>query len=222
MQATERQKKDMSKKTNRAFSVSNILSKKFDLLEFEGEWKKSLGTPDKAFSAAIWGNRTNGKTAFAMALAKYLTNFGKVAYNSLEEGFSHTIQMAIERNYMEGLPNSFLLLDKEPFEDMWKRLSKPKSPKFIFIDSIQTTGINKKMAMEFIDDMKSKKKSVIWISQAKGKEPKGNLADDIAYICDLKIWVEGFRAFPDGRLNGGGEPFTIWHKKAAKYWKEII
>lgn len=212
----------MSKKINRAYSVDNILTKKFDLLEFENEWKEFLGCPDKAFSATIWGNRTNGKTALAIAWAKYLTTFGKVAYNSLEEGFSHTIQMAIKRNYMEDLDNPFQLLDKEPFEEMWERMTKPKSPDFVFVDSVQVTKINKNTAIDFMDEMKYKKKGVIWVSQASGKEPKGSLADDIAYYSDIKIWVEGFKAFPDGRLNGGGEPYVIAPQKAAKYWKEIV
>lgn len=212
----------MRKKSNRAYSVSNILSKKFDLLEFNGEWNNCFGNPDRSFSATIWGNRTNGKTAFTMAWAKYLTCFGKVAYNSMEEGISHTIQMAVERNNMENMENSFMLLSKEPFEEMYKRMLKPKSPNFIIIDSVQTMKITKTQAYDFMDKMKELKKSVIWVSQAKGKEPKGSIADDIAYYSDIKVWVEGFKAFPDGRLNGGGEPFIIWPQKAAKYWNEIV
>lgn len=209
-------------KNNRAYSVSNILTKKFELLEFDETWKATLGKPDKAFSATIWGNRSNGKTSAAMSLAKQMTKFGSVAYNSGEEGISHTIQMAVERNYMESCENSFILLDKEPFMDMWERLKKPKSPKCVFIDSIQTQRITRAIAEEFMNDMKKRKKSVIWISHAKGKEPKGDLADYIAYMSDLKLFVQGFKLFPDGRLNGGGEPFTIWPEKAAKYWNEII
>lgn len=220
-QQFQESKKGMSKKINRAYSVSNVLSKKFDLLEFENEWLASLGKPDKAFNCTLWGNRTNGKTAFAIAWGKYLTKFGRVAYNSLEEGLSHTVKMAIARNHMEGLDHSFTLLDKEPFMDMWQRMLKPKSPQFIFIDSIQTAKVSKAQAFEFIDQMKEKKKSVIWVSQAKGIEPKGSLADDIAYISDLKLWVEGFTMFPDGRLNGGGEPYIIEPVRAAKYWKKI-
>lgn len=214
--------KTMSKRINRAYSVSNVLTKKFDLLDYNGKWLDSFGKPDRAFSATIWGNRTNGKTAFAIAWAKYMTNFGKVAYNSREEGLSQTIQAAMERNFMDALENSFLLLSKEPFEETFERMMKPKSPSAIFLDSIQTPMINKNLAIDFMDAMKEKKKSVIWVSQAKGKEPKGSVADDIAYYSDIKIWVEGYKAFPDGRLNGGGEPFVIYPQKAAKYWNEII
>lgn len=211
----------MAKKINRAYSVSNVLTKKFNPLEFGGEWELTLGKPDKAFSAIIWGGTTNGKTEAAIKLAKYLTNFGKVAYDSLEQGLSATMQKALIRNHMEACDN-FVLLDREPFEDLIIRMSKPKSPDFLLIDSVQYTRINKAQYYQLKELMVKKGKGIIWISQAKGKLPKGALADDIMYDVDLKLYVEGFKLFPDGRLNGGGEPFVIWAQKAAKYWKEII
>jgi len=212
----------MLKKINRAYSVSNVLSKKFNPLDFSGEWEASLGKPDKAFSAIIWGGTTNGKTEAALKFAKYLTNFGKVAYDSLEQGLSATIQQALIRNHMDTLGNSFMLLDREPFDDLIIRMSKPKSPDFLFIDSVQYTRITKAQYYQLKELMLKKGKGIIWISQAKGSLPKGALADDIMFDVDLKLWVEGFKLFPDGRLNGGGEPFVIWAQKAAKYWKEII
>jgi hypothetical protein len=212
----------MSKKINRAYSVSNVLSKKFNPLEFSGEWEETLGKPDKAFSAIIYGNTTNGKTEAAIKFAKYLTNFGKVAYDSLEQGLSATIQQALIRNHMDTLDNSFMLLDREPFDELLIRMSKPKSPDFLFIDSVQYTRITKAQYYQLKELMLKKGKGIIWISQAKGKSPKGALADDIMFDVDLKLWVEGFKMFPDGRLNGGGEPYVIWAQRAAKYWKEIV
>jgi hypothetical protein len=212
----------MSKKINRAYSVSNVLSKKFNPLAFSGEWEETLGKPDKAFSAIIYGNTTNGKTEAAIKFAKYLTNFGKVAYDSLEQGLSATIQQALIRNHMDTLDNSFMLLDREPFDELLIRMSKPKSPDFLFIDSVQYTRITKAQYYQLKELMLKKGKGIIWISQAKGKSPKGALADDIMFDVDLKLWVEGFKMFPDGRLNGGGEPFVIWAQRAAKYWKEIV
>ena len=212
----------MSKTINRAYSVSNVLSKKFNPLEFTGEFEASLGKPDKAFSAIIFGGSGQGKTEAAIKFAKYLTNFGKVAYDSLEQGLSATIQSALIRNHMDTCGNSFILLDREPFEDLIVRMSKPKSPDFLFIDSVQYTRINKTQYYQLKELMLKKGKGIVWVSQAKGKEPKGALADDIRYDVDLKLWVEGFKLFPDGRLNGGGEPYVVFAKRAAKYWNEIV
>lgn len=210
----------MSKK-NRAYSVSNVLTKKFKPLEFEGTWQQTLGNPDKAFSAIIFGGSSNGKTEAAIMLAKYLTNFGIVDYDSLEQGLSATMQAAIERNHLEKTKHPFRLLDRMPFEELIERMKKPKSADFLFIDSAQYMRINKNQYYELKELMLIKRKGIIWVSQAKGKEPKGALADDIRYDVDLKLWVEGYKLFPEGRLNGGGEPFVIWPEKAAKYWKEI-
>ncbi len=207
---------------SRAYSVSNVVTKKFDELPFEGEWERTLGKPDKAFSAILYGNSSNGKTEAAIRFAKYLTNFGKVDYDSLEQGVSATMKATLIRNHMENTTHSFRLLDRMPFEELIKRYSKPKSADFAFIDSTQYLRITKQQYYQFKELMLSKRKGVIWISQAKGKLPKGALADDILYDVDLKLWVEGFKLFPDGRLNGGGEPYTVWAEKAAKYWNEII
>jgi hypothetical protein len=109
-----------------------------------------------------------------------------------------------------------------PFDELIKRFSKPKSADFLFIDSVQYLRITKAQYYQLKELMLSKGKGIIWISQAKGKSPKGALADDIMFDVDLKLWAEGFRVFPEGRLNGGGESFTVWAEKAAKYWKEIV
>lgn len=207
---------------NRAYSVSNVITKKFHPLEFEGEWLECLGKPDKSFSAIIYGGSSNGKTEAAVKFAKNLTNFGKVDYNSLEQGLSKTMQDALLRNHMESCDNTFRLLDRMPFDELIKRFSKPKSADFLLIDSVQYLRITKAQYYQLKELMIAKKKGIIWISQAKGKLPKGALADDIMFDVDLKLFVEGFKLFPDGRLNGGGEPFIIWAEKAAKYWKEII
>ncbi len=205
----------------RAYSVSNVLNKKFATMDFQLDWQNSLGNPAKEFSAIVWGNSSNGKTDFMIQLAKYLCNFGRVAYNSLEEGISHTFQMAMERHYMQSVENKFILLDREPWDEMVKRMRKHKSPDFLIVDSIQYASINRQKYKELKELMKANGKGLLFLSHANGKEPKGALADFIRYDVDLKIFIEGFKAFPGGRLNGGGEPFTIWKEGAAKYWGKI-
>lgn len=209
-------------KIKRAYTPLNILNKKFHPLAFTGEWANSLGMPDKAFSAIIWGGSSSGKTEFSLQLARYLTKFGRVAYNSLEQGMSATMQDAIERNYMAECEGKFILLDREPFPELIARMKRHKSPNFLFVDSVQYLQITKSQYYELKELMQAKRKGIIWISQARGKEPKGALADDIRFDVDLKLWVQGFRMFPEGRLNGGGEHFDIWPERSAKYYGEII
>jgi hypothetical protein len=109
-----------------------------------------------------------------------------------------------------------------PFDKLIERFSKPKSADFLIIDSVQYLRINKAQYYQIKELFIEKNKGLIWISQAVGKKPKGALADDIRFDVDIKNWIEGYKVFPEGRLNGGGEPFVVWPEGAAKYWNEII
>jgi hypothetical protein len=132
------------------------------------------------------------------------------------------MQDAIIRNNMEACENNFRLLDRMSFDKIIERFSKAKSADFLIIDSVQYLRITKAQYYQLKELFLSKNKGLILISQAKGKRPKGALADDILFDVDLKLWVEGFKVFPDGRLNGGGEPFIVSPERAARYWNEII
>ncbi|AUS06454.1 ATP-binding protein [Pseudotamlana carrageenivorans] len=206
--------------TKRAFNVKDLLNKKFEILPFTGNWEASIGQPCKQFSMMITGPSGSGKTEFAIQLSKYLTNFGKVAYNSIEQGFSHTLQMAMQRNHMEHVADKFLILDKEQLPQLSKRLRKQRAADFIVIDSIQYLNANKKEYFQFKQEFYPKK-GIIYISHIEGKEAKGALAKDIWYDVDIQVPVEGFVATPKKRLNGGGKPFIVNAERAAIYHGEL-
>ncbi len=205
---------------SRAISVTQLYKTKFKVMEFEGKFKATFGRPQMGGSWIIWGDSSNGKTSLAMQLAKYLTLFGKVIYNSFEEGVSLSFKNTLERNAMHEVAGRFLILNGEPTEAMIKRLRKRYSADIIIIDSIQHAGITK-------EDYKKLKntfpgKLFIYISHAKGRLPKGEVADFIRYDSDLKIYVEGYRAFVSGRLNDSDHKhFDIWEEKAKTYYNEI-
>lgn len=206
--------------SKRAYNVKDLLSKKFELLPFTGKWEKAFGQPCKQFSMMITGASGQGKTELAIQLSKYLTNFGKVAYNSIEQGFSHTLQMAMQRNHMENVADKFSILDKEQLPELIQRLRKQRSPDFIVIDSIQYLQANKKEYFAFKNEFYPKK-GIIYISHVDGNEAKGALAKDIWYDVDIQVPVEGFRGVPKKRLNGGGEAYIINSELAAKYHGQI-
>ncbi len=125
----------------RALSVADI--EMFDPVElnFEGKWLESFGTPELTGTWLIWGCSANGKTRFAFQLAKYLSLFHRVAYNSVEEGLSKSVKATIKDVGMRDVARRFVLLDKETIPELRKRLRKHKSPKVIIIDSLQYTGL---------------------------------------------------------------------------------
>jgi hypothetical protein len=199
----------------RALSVNDIRKFKPNTLPFEGEWQESIGCPELTGTWIIWGNSSNGKTRFALQLAKYLSRYVRVAYNSLEEGLSASLQNAILDIGFDDVERNVMFLDKEPLDSLKIRLAKRRSPQVIIIDSLQYTGLKYKEYIDLKDGFRNK--LFIFISHADGKEPKGEVARSVKYDAFVKILVEGFKAFPQSRF-GGGSPYLIWDKGAEKFW----
>lgn len=200
---------------NRAVSVHELLNKRHKTLNFEGRWLKSFGKPELTGSWIIWGNSGSGKTRFALQLAKYLTHFGKVAYNSLEEGASLSLKTAIIDTGMLEVKRRFIVLDKEPLPEMIARLQKHKSPNIIFLDSVQYSGLTYKTYQALIDQFRNK--LFVLVSHADGKHPAGRVAKSIRYDAMVKLYIEGYKVPAPASRYGGGAPFTIWHEGAADY-----
>jgi len=197
---------------SRAVSINQLFRTNLKSMGFEGKWLASFGNPEPAGSWIIWGNSGNGKTRFALQLAKQIAMIGKkVAFDSLEEGVSGSLRLAIaDCNLME-VSRRFLLLDKEPVSDLIERLSKKKSPDVVFIDSIQYTGLTYSEYKQLKDRFRNK--LFILISHAEGSHPAGRVARSIRFDASVKIWVEGYQAFPMSRF-GGGQPYVIWEEGA--------
>ena len=193
----------------RAASLDQVLRTRFKVLPFEGEWKDAIGCPELTGSWIIWGNSGNGKTRFALQLCKYLCQFGRVAYDSLEEGVSVSLVKAIKETHMMEVRKKFVVLDKEPIDRLTERLEKPKSPDIVCVDSLQYTG----MSYEQYKALKERfpKKLFIWISHADGTLPEGRVAKKVRFDSNVKVFVQAYRAEPVSRY-GGGKPYIIWEE----------
>ncbi|WP_443937063.1 hypothetical protein [Pedobacter sp. MW01-1-1] len=202
----------------RAKSAKELQDVSFKVWPFTGEWKELLGEPETSGCWMIWGGSFNGKSSFVYRLCNYLTQFEKVIYNSLEEGWCRDTQDSVKKFGLDQVGGRFLLLNKEPMEDLIKRLEKHKSPNIVIIDSLQYADLNLKSYKEL--RAKFPKKLFIIISHAEGKEPEGRIAKKIKYDAAKKIRIEGFRAFSQVRGKGHGY-FDIWPEEAAKYWNEL-
>ena len=201
--------------SHRAVSIHQLYNTNIRSLNFTGEWLDSIGCPEVTGTWIIWGNSGNGKTRFALQLAKYLTSFGrKVAYDSLEEGVSLSLRNAITDCNMQEVARRFILLDKEPIPELIIRLKKKKSPDIIIIDSVQYTGLTYSDYKVLRDTFRNK--LFILISHADGSQPSGRVARSIRFDANVKVWIEGYQAFPMSRY-GGGEPYTIWEEGAASF-----
>ena len=199
----------------KAYSIYDIRRFRPTTMKFDGEWLAVIGKPERTGSWLIWGKSANGKTRFALQLARYLATFHRVVYDSLEEGLSLTMQNAIAEVGFADVKRTFSLLDKEPISQLRERLKKRNAPKIVIIDSVQYTGISYEEYKQLRDENPGK--LFVFISHADGSEPKGNVANSIKFDANVKIYVEGYRAMPQSRY-GGGQPYDVWPQRAEEYW----
>lgn len=210
----------------RAISNRNILDAKFETADFTGEWLASFGRPSLAGCWMIYGGSGTGKTTFILKLSKYLTRFRRVAYDSLEQGFSLSMQMAWKRVHMEQAGDQIVLLDKEQLKALKERLLRRKSSDVIIIDSVKYMSGFKMSDLTTLMNMFPHKLFIIVTHETNG-EPDGALARQIKFHADVKIRTEGYKAFvttrfEDAERGEGGADFIIWDKGANDYWADKL
>lgn len=210
----------------RAISNKNVLAAKFEVVDFEGEWLRSFGRPELRGAWLIYGGSGSGKTTFTLMLCKYLANFSRVAYNSLEQGLSLSMQTAWERVGMAEAGARVMLLDKESEADLRARLRKKHSPDVIVIDSVHYwLGFRLRDYIALRDTFPTK--LFIFIAHEANGKPDGKVAEKIRYDADVKIHVEGYKAFITTRYElrergEGGEDFVVYEQGARDYWGERL
>lgn len=209
------------KKLNRAISIAELESMTYNDFDWDGAWLDFFGDVELAGTWILWGDSGNGKTSFALQLCKYLASRGvRTGYDSLEQGRSKSMQKQIRETNFGDAKKKFILLNKEPIEDIKIRLRKRRSPDFLVIDSLQYTGVSYKEYQELKDEF-GEKKLILFLSHAEGKNPSGRVANRIRYDVDVKMRCEGYRAFTLSRM-GGGKPYDIWPEGARKYYNEDL
>lgn len=196
----------------RALSVSDMLRMKKETYALTGAWAEAFGEPERNGVWFVWGNSGNGKTSFVLQLCKELSRFGRVAYDSLEEGASLTMRNAMVKMGMQDVARRFVLLDRENIDQLDARLGKRKSPDIIVIDSFQYTHLSFSAYEAFKE--RHADKLIIFVSQADGNKPAGRTAVSVMYDASLKIWVAGYRATSKGRYIGSKGYYTIWEERA--------
>lgn len=194
----------------RAIGISDFLDRKFITYDFTDSFADSFGEPERNMKVIIWGNPGNGKTEFCIQLAKYMAGFTKVYYNSFEQGICKTLQDALRRNNMMEVAGRVIFGDQETFEEMLERLSGKNAPQVVVIDSRDYLNLTTTQFKRLIDE--HPRKCFIVVCWESGGKPRGEYAKQIAYMCDVKIHVRDFVAYPRSRF-GGNQKFIIWNRK---------
>ena len=203
----------------RTLSAKQVLTIKFDTIRLGGGWDECVGEIETTGIWFIWGNSGNGKTSAVVSLCKELSAFGKVLYNSREEGVSLTMQNTLRRYGMGELGSRFQLANMS-LQELDEKISQQRSPKFVVLNSFQFMGLTYKDFRAFCE--KHKNKMLIFVSRTRGRQPEGRAAISAMYDASCKIWVEGYKAFSKGRFVGTTGEMTIWDEGAKKYWSDPI
>jgi hypothetical protein len=207
----------------KVLGVVQFHQKTFKLLNLKNsKFKGLLGELAQLFIAVIYGFSGNGKTEFCIQLAKELTQFGKVAWLSYEQGHGFDLQRATTRNKMSEKNGKFYIIDPiankgdnvSLLEDLDNYLSKKNSPKYIFIDSVDYTGFSWDDYL-FLKKKYANKKALIFIAHStKNGVFKKRISEQIVFDGGLGLFVKDFICFPEKNRFGGIEPYIIYEKLA--------
>lgn len=187
----------------KGFTVAEISDKKFKTLPFTGGWLDKMGEPEHNFKMLAFGAPKSGKSVEILKLADYLTNFGRVLYNSHEEGISQSLQQRIANFGITGNGSKLMFFNALDYDEMVD-VAKKGRYKFVIIDSAQYMKFTEANYIDF--NARFSSKSLIIISQinAKGKTKGGT---GFLHMVDIKLSIVNGYATYESRYRN--EKYTI-------------
>lgn len=216
---TKAEAKKPEKRKIKVLRPSQVVNKNREYYDFKGDYLKIFGKPERIAKWFITGPSYSGKSSFMYELCEYLCQFGKIDYDSFEEGDSGTTARKMEQYNLNTKENEskFRLLPKVPLDDLTWRLKKKQSARFVVVDSIQHCGMKYRDYVEFTNEFCSPRggKSLIFVSHW----IKNDLTKFVKHDCDIKIEVVGFVAKVKSRYSDEGiVHHVLWEKGARAFW----
>lgn len=195
----------------RAYSPKEIVRKTYKTLPWGGRWAETFGFPEDRAMWCISGSSASGKSSFVMQLAEELTHYGRVLYESFEEGLSRTFQERIKRFELDKRQGMFRVSVGDTVPELQERLARRNSPKFIIVDSFQEAGWEWPETKALIEAFP--RKSFIFIIQEDKGRPIGKTAVRLVFKADVKVRVVGYKAYCLGRYTqDAASSFVVWEE----------
>ncbi|MBQ6378899.1 MAG: AAA family ATPase [Prevotella sp.] len=195
----------------RAYTVDNIEAIRYECLDWDERWRIPFGNPAVNSRWFVLGQSASGKSSFVMQLGRELCKKGPVLYVSYEEGVRMEFQRRLRYLHMGEVRGRFTVVTDDSYEELTERLERPKSARFVIIDSFQYCGWTYEQAKALVD--RFPRKGFIFVSQEYKGQPIGKAAVRLKYMADMKVRVAGYKAYCQGRAAGEpGSYFTVWEE----------
>jgi predicted ATP-dependent serine protease len=196
----------LEKHTGQTVQLSGVLAEAVGAAECRGCW-------------LIYGAEKNGKTWFALTLAKEIARFERVGFVSAEEGLDKSFRDACQR---AGITAADRMLWDEylSVDEIVEKYRRPRTPNIVFIDNLTMYSDELKpseLKKKLMDALP--KKLIIFVAHEERKEAYPALARMAKKVAKVIIHIQGLKAFIISRFGPGGE-LSVDEQKSALFWGE--
>ncbi|MCL2328953.1 MAG: DNA repair protein RadA [Bacteroidetes bacterium] len=174
------------------YNIKTLKEKKFHTLSFSEQYAALFGNPQRNFVAMCYGESGSGKSVFLLKFADYFArNFGKVLYNSHEEGVNQTVVDRIN-NFDIGAPKLFIA-NALNFDEMCNKIEK-NYYRLVIIDSTKYMNFTFAQLKELRTRFAKRQIVIIIVDFGKQKgSPQSGV--DLLHASDVKMF------FKNGAVN---------------------
>lgn len=201
----------------RALTAKDIYEARNEIIPLSGEWARAMGQPEYGETWIVYGKEKNGKTTFALMLAKHLASVTKgVLYVSSEEQpTKKTFKVAMQRAGIT-VSDKVHFVPYKSFNELKELQNKRRARRIVIIDNLSV--YNKKVRPEGLLDLINEFPRVTFIFLAhedKDGEPLWSLAKTCKLYASVIVNVRGLVAHVFGRGGCPGGELVIDDTKAA-------
>lgn len=177
----EKEEKQLKASKQGVFTIEEVKAHKFDTFDLRHDLSQTIGKPAKNFKMLVYGKSGGGKTTWVINFANYFAeNFGKVLFNSSEEG----IGVSLVRK-LEGLSSKKMLIGQAKKFDELQRLLQSDHYDLLVIDSVNDMGLT----TEQFENLCANETATIFIQQStKTGDYKGST--QLAHDTDIVLRIE--------------------------------
>lgn len=200
----------------RRLTTSNLMSQEFKFMPLTGIWKEMLGDMERSGCWLIYGDAKNGKSSFALQLARYLSTLEKVLYISAEEGTGYTYTWKLAKAGFTSADRSFYSWPYIPIEDLRTELAtNRKAEKIVFIDNV--TVYRNELDGTVVHEMLTQfpRTLFIFIAHEENGRPQYQAGDQCHKYANVIFHIKGLAADVTVRTGGEGGVYVVDPVKAA-------